>query len=48
MVVHEIHDEVWEPGVVSACLEQLVEEFLALLSKVVSEYFEAHEGLVLS
>ena len=48
VVVHPVDNKVREPWVLSSNLEQLVEELQALLSEVVAEDFETHQGLVLS
>ena len=47
MVVHPVHNEVWEQWVFPLCLEEVVEQPEAVLAKVVSEYFETHQSLVL-
>ena len=48
VVVHPVHHEVWEKGVVSLGLEQFIEQPEAVLPEVVSEYFETHQCLVLT
>ena len=48
VIINPVDDEVWEPWIFSASLKQLVEELQALLSKVVAEDLEAHEGLILA
>jgi len=47
VVIYPVHNEVREPWIFSASLEELIEKFEALLSKVISEYFETHECLIL-
>ena len=46
VVVNPVHHEVWEPRVLSLCLEQLVEQSKTFLAKFISEDFERHQGLV--
>jgi hypothetical protein len=48
VVINPVHHKVWEPWVLSTSLKELIEQFKTLLSKVVSEYLETHEGLVLA
>jgi hypothetical protein len=47
VVVHPIHNKVWEPRIFAPCLEKFVEKLEAFLSKVVSKYLETHESLIL-
>ena len=44
MVVHPVHHEIGEPGGLSRSLEKLVEELEALLTEVVAEDLEGHQG----
>lgn len=47
VVVHPVNNEVREPGILTLALEQPAEQFKAVLPEVISEHFEAHEGVVL-
>jgi hypothetical protein len=47
VIVDPINYEVGEPRILPANLEQLIKELEAFLSKVVPEYFETHECLIL-
>ena len=47
VIVDPVDDEVGEPGVRAARLEQFIEKLQAFLSEVVAEYFETHEVCVL-
>jgi len=47
MIIDPVHNEVWEPRVLSTSLEQFVEKLQALLPEVIAKDFEAHKRLVL-
>jgi hypothetical protein len=47
VVIYPIDDEIWEPWILSASLEELVEQLETFLSKVVAKYLETHQCLVL-
>jgi hypothetical protein len=48
VIINPVDNEVWEPRVFSSSLKEFVEELEALLSKVVTEDLEAHQGLILA
>jgi hypothetical protein len=47
VIIYPINNEVREPRVLPSNLKQFIKQFKAFLSKVVAEYFETHERLVL-
>lgn len=47
MVIYPIDNEIWEPWILSASLEEFIEQLEALLSKVIAKYLETHQCLVL-
>jgi hypothetical protein len=48
VIVHPVYYKVREPWVFSTSLKQFIEELQALLTKIVAEYFETHQSLVLA
>ena len=43
VIIHIVHNKVWEPGSLTWGLEQLVEQLETFLSEVVPKDFKAHE-----
>jgi hypothetical protein len=46
VIVNQIHNEVWEPGVLSLTLEKSTEKLKALLPEMVAKKLKRHKSLV--
>lgn len=47
VIINPVYNEVWEPWVLSANLEQFIEKLETLLTKVIAKDLKAHQSLIL-